>query len=376
MIRTTQLNLSPEIIDLGVGQPSPSLLPLPLVKEAADKLFADSEGDFLAYGPEEGDGYFRRSLAGYLTSSYQSPVQSEQLFITGGASQALDLICTLLTSSGDTIFCEDPTYFLSLKIFADHDLNVVGLPLDKQGLDVSALEKKLRFATPKFVYLIPTFHNPAGTTLSQERRTALVELAEKHGFCIVADEVYHLLSYGAPPPKPMAAWAQSRKVFSLGSFSKILAPGMRLGWIQTDPVLWRHFAGRGLLQSGGGLSPFPSAVVKEAVDLGLLEKNRGILLETYGRRFRFLKSMVRKYLPQAEVFGNPDGGFFLWLKLDPGTDCERLLPLAREQGAGFIPGNRFSAHDSWPDFMRLSISYYTEPELETGIQRLAGLFGQ
>ncbi|MCF8104658.1 MAG: PLP-dependent aminotransferase family protein [Desulfohalobiaceae bacterium] len=374
MIRTTQLNLGPEIIDLGVGQPSPSLLPFSLVKEAAENLFALSNGDFLAYGPEEGDGYFRASLAGFLTSSYQSPVQSDQLFVTGGASQTLDLICTLLTSSGDTIFCEDPTYFLSLKIFADHDLEVVGLPLDEQGLDVSALEEKLQQARPKFVYLIPTFHNPAGTTLCQERRKALVELAEKHGFFIVADEVYHLLSYGDPPPTAMAGWAGSGKVFSVGSFSKILAPGLRLGWIQTDPALWRHFAGRGLLQSGGGLSPFASAVVKEAIDLGLLERNRIFLQKVYGQRLRFLKKTVRDCLPQSEVFADPGGGFFLWLKFDPGTDCEQLLPRAREQGAGFLPGNRFSAHDSCPNFMRLSISYYPEPKLESGIQRLACLF--
>lgn len=373
MIRTTQLHLAPEIIDLGVGQPSPSLLPLKSVKMAAESFFAESDSDFLAYGPEEGDGHFRRSLAGFLASTYKCPVQSEDLFVTAGASQGLDLICTLLTSSGDTIFCEDPSYFLSLKIFADHDLRLVPLPLDSQGLDTDALKKRLQAGVPKFVYLIPTYHNPSGVILAAERRKALVELAERYDFFIVADEVYHLLSYRDRPPQPMAGWVRSQKVLSLGSFSKILAPGMRLGWIQTDPVIWQGFASRGLLQSGGGLNPFATAAMKKAIDLGLLQQNLLSLKKIYGQRLRFLKGLISQYLPDAELFEDSQGGFFLWLGLASGVDCEDLLPRARAQGVGFLPGNRFSHQSRFQNWMRLSISFYQEPELETGIQRLAPL---
>ena len=196
-IQTAQLNLPPDVIDFGAGQPSLHLLPLELLREAAANRLGNDDTAYLAYGAMPGDGFFRQALAEFLCEQYQMRVDFSDLFVTGGASQALDLICTLFSRPGDTIFVEEPSYFLALRIFEDHGLNIVSLPMDDQGLIVETVEHKLSQYTPAFLYTIPTFHNPSSITLSAERRNRLVQLSRQHNFPIVADEVYHLLNFSA-----------------------------------------------------------------------------------------------------------------------------------------------------------------------------------
>ncbi len=164
-IQTTQLEIPPGMIHLGIGQPDPSLLPLALMRTAAEHRLSHDDASLLAYGAESGDGYFRLALAQFLTEHYHKPVDADDLFVTAGASQGLDLICTLFTKPGDTIFVEEPSYFLALNIFRDHGLNIIGLPMDEDGLMVEALEESLTQHHPAFLYTIPTFHNPSSITL-------------------------------------------------------------------------------------------------------------------------------------------------------------------------------------------------------------------
>src|SRR5215217_8335519 len=192
---TLQNQVPPDVIDLGLGDPSLSLLPLDIIHEAAQARLAQKDNSFLQYGAEQGEGHFRLALANFLIQGYSFEVKPESIFVTNGISNALDLICTLFTKAGDTIFVEEPTYFLALRIFADHHLNVISNSMDENGLVIESLEQKLAEFQPKFLYLIPTFQNPMGTTMPQERRERLVQLAKEYDFIIVADEVYHLLSY-------------------------------------------------------------------------------------------------------------------------------------------------------------------------------------
>jgi len=373
--RIAQLNLPPAMIDLGVGQPSPTLLPLALLKEAAGGRLEGNDPSFLAYGANQGDGYFRDVLAGFLARHYDIPVDADQFFVTSGASVGLDLICTLFARPGDTIFVEEPSYFLALRIFADHHLNIISLPVDGGGLIVDALEEKLTRHHPVFVYTIPTFHNPSSITLKVDRRTQLVELSRRHNFLIVADEVYHLLNYTqAPPPPPMASFIGSDTVLSLGSFSKILAPGLRLGWIQTGPKLLRHIIGCGLLDSGGGLNPFASALVRSAIEMGLQQSQLTTLISTYTDRKVALGDALRKYFPESVQFVEPDGGFFIWLVFPEGADTRRMLKEARQRDVGFLPGVKFSSRNGLKNCARLSFSYFDIPQLEEGARRLADVF--
>ena len=369
-IRTVQLNIPPEMIDFGVGQPSPGLLPLALMKEAAAHRLGSGDASLLAYGAEQGDGYFRLALARFLSAHYQVPVDFDDLFITAGASQGLDLICTLFSRPGDTIFVEEPSYFLALRIFADHGLNIVSLPMDAHGLIVDAVEEKLSRHKPAFLYTIPTFHNPSSVTLAADRRERLVQLSRQHQLLIVADEVYHLLSYADAPPLPLAGRIEGNPVLSLGSFSKIMAPGLRLGWIQGGAQLLHRFTGCGLLDSGGGLNPFTSGVMRSAIENGLLESQLTTLKTEYRRRKTALVNALRDNLPNAVRFVEPGGGFFIWLEFPAAVDTNQLLSAALEQNVGFLPGIKFSAHNGLKNFARLSFSYYDVAQLEEGARRL------
>jgi len=372
-IQTVQLNIPPGMIEFGAGQPSPGLLPLGPLRKAAENRLGGKDTSFLAYGAEQGDGFFRLALAKFLSTHYGLQVKFDDLFITGGASQGLDLICTLFSRPGDTIFVEEPSYFLALRIFADHGLNVVSLPMDDQGIIIADLERKLAQKTPVFLYTIPTFHNPSSVTLAADRRSRLVELSRKHGFLIVADEVYHLLAYTAAPPPPLAGWIESGSILSLGSFSKIMAPGLRLGWIQGAGRLLQRFTGCGLLDSGGGLNPFTSGVMRSVIELGLLETQLAHLKSVYSQRKQALVNALKDQLPASVRFVDPDGGFFIWLEFAETVDTHQLLTAAFEQNVGFLPGTKFSGQNGLKNYARLSFSYYDVPQLAEGVKRLAGV---
>jgi 2-aminoadipate transaminase len=363
-----QSPIAPGFIDLGLGDPAFSLLPLDLLRESAAECFARGDNSFMQYGAEQGNGPFREALADFLTRGTGDPVGPESLFITHGASGALDLTCTLFTRPGDTIFVEEPSYFLALRIFRDHDLRILPIPTDADGLIVESVEEKLSAARPKFIYIIPTFQNPSGQTLSAERRARLVALAREHNFLIVADEVYHFLDYTRKPPAPFAAYTADGNVLAVNSFSKILAPGLRLGWIQSDAETIRRFVTCGMLDSGGGLNPFASAIVRETLECGGVEKNIQNLRTVYWSRAQRMESALKKYLPAAQ-FHTPEGGFFFWVCL-PDMDTSALQKKAEAFQVGIRPGIRFSSADGLKDFMRLSFVHYEADEIEAGIARL------
>ncbi|MGB5421101.1 MAG: PLP-dependent aminotransferase family protein [Desulfobacterales bacterium] len=372
-MQITQLNLSDDIIDLGVGQPDPSLLPLALLSQAANHRLTQPDASLLQYGMEQGNEYFRRSLAQFLSDGYGVSVDPDRLFITAGATSGLDLVCARLTNPGDTVFVEEPTYFLALRLFADRRLNVVGLPTDENGLVVGALEEKLAEIRPAFLYTVPTFHNPSGVTLTASRREHLVRLSEQHGFYVVADEVYHLLAYTTDPPPPMVSYDASGTVISLGSFSKILAPGLRLGWIQTAPDLIRRMTRSGLLLSGGGMNPFTSAIVQSAVELGLQREHLDRLIGIYRQRASDLKAALNETLSTSTTFIAPGGGFFFWLRLPQDLDAAAVRETAKRNGVNFQPGVNFSASGELHNCMRLCFVYYDSDRLREGVRRLAAV---
>jgi DNA-binding transcriptional MocR family regulator len=372
-IITSDFNLQAGMIDLGIGQPSMSLLPLLAMAQAAEHCLGQNNPYILAYGAEQGNWYFRSALAGFLSKAYQYSVDPDHLFTTAGASQGLDFICRLFTQPGDTIFVETPTYSLALEIFADHRLNVVGLPMDQDGVAIDALEERLSHERPAFFYTIPTFHNPSSCTLAEARREALIQLSRDSEFMIVADEVYHLLSYKTTPPPPLAKYSDFKTVLSLGSFSKILAPGLRLGWIQTHPDLIEKLVGNGLINSGGGLNPFTSAIVQSIIELDLQTHHLSYLKREYSQRMKALNSALRENLGDIVSFVEPDGGFFVWLRLPEDRDAEKLLPKAKQHDVAFAPGKSFSPGREFGNYMRLSFAYYETSDLTEAVKRLTAV---
>ena len=367
-IPCSQTHIPEGMIDLGVGDPDFSLLPLDMLRRAAEACFARNDPAFLQYGAEQGDGYFRMALAGFLSRGYGFSVDPDTLFVTNGISNALDLICAHFTRPGDTIFVEEPTYFLALRIFADHDLRIIPVQTDENGLVIEVLEEKLVQAQPKFLYIVPTFRNPGGHTLTDERRERLVRLSQVYDFLIVADEVYHFLNYSNQQIKPFAAYTDRETVISLNSFSKILAPGLRLGWMQAHPDKIQRLVTSGLLDSGGGLNPFTSAIVRELIEAGDLEQNIAGLINVYRSRLAAMDTALRRELPQA-IFKTPEGGFFFWVRL-PGVDAGQLRGEARKFEVGFRQGALFSSQGGMRDYMRLCYTFYDGEKIEEGIRRL------
>ena len=363
-----QTPIPPDFIDLGVGEPAPSLLPMDLLRQAAEMCFDQNDPAFLQYGLEQGNGYFRQALAEFLSKGYGLPVDSSTMLVTNGSSMGLYLICSLFTRPGDLVFVEEPTYYLALRILADHGLQVVPIQTDRDGLVIESLEDKLKSYHPKFLYVIPTFQNPTGQNLSQERRAKLVSLSKEHDFIIIADEIYHFLNYCCLSPEPFAAYINDGHIISINSFSKILAPGLRLGWLQSNSETIRRFVTSGLLDSGGGLNPFTSAIVRYVIESGGLAANIERLKAEYGSRITEMEKSLHMHLPMAE-YVSPQGGYYFWLRL-PNVDTIEWQKTARSFKVGFNSGVRFSSQKGLREFIRLSFVNYSSAEIEEGIIRL------
>lgn len=373
-LRSSQFDTIEGVIDFGLGQPGESTLPHEVIRQAAAHRFAQPDSLYVNYGPEQGDGQFLEQLATFLSDGYGFAADPLSLMVTAGASQAIDLIVSFFSQPGDTIFVEEPTYFLALPIFRDWGLKVVGIPVDHDGMRIDALEEALTRHSPKFMYTIPAHHNPMGVTLSAERRRRLVELSVVHGFYILADEVYHLLTFDDEMPPPMATMTDAGTVFSIGSFSKILGPGMRVGWIQTCPKLMLQLLKIGFVFSGGSLSQFASHVVRSALETGLQQQFLEALKQTYGHRRSRLCEALAEHLGEVATFHEPTGGFFVWAELPTEFDVPSLAVQAEAQDVRILSGDRFSFDGGLRNCMRFCFAHYEADELVEGVRRLARIF--
>ena len=361
-------------INFSVGQPSADLLSLQLLRGACESFFACAVPLELNYGERQGDARFRAALAAFLRAAGDLSANPEGLMLTAGISQSLDFACSRFTRPGDTVFVEEPSYPYSFQIFRDHGLQIVGIPLDGHGMDLDRCERELARHRPKLLYTIPSYHNPTGQTLARERRERLVELSRKHGFIIAADEVYQLLHHGSAPPPSLGSMVAQGNVLSFGSFSKILGPGLRLGWIQTNPELMRTLMASGALVSGGNFNHFTSHVVRQLIEKGELAPFVSTLRSSYAARAAAMDEALRTHLGDVVTWQKPQGGYFFWLELADSIDAAELQAAAREAGTGFLPGTACSSTGGLRNCLRLSFAHYTPPEIREGIARLKRAF--
>ena len=361
------------VIDLGWGHPSSRLHPVEAIRVASDRLLTPGDSEPLQYGATQGFGPFLESLAEFLSRqpAYGIPVDPHHLFLTAGASQGLDLACTLYAPAGSTVVVEEPTYFVIEKIFRERNLNVVGVPIDSQGMLVAELEKLLLDGLkPKLVYIIPTFQNPTGFCLSHDRRAQLISLARRFDFHILADEVYQLIHFDKLPPKPFFSFDQGDRAISFGSFSKILAPGLRAGWIHAAPEIIKRFSEAALTFSGGGYNHYASALVKEVIDLGLLDTHVSALREEYSMRSCVMDQALQYYFGDEIEYTAPTGGYYFWLNFPEGLDSDRLLTSAEKVGVSYRPGNSFSESGRFSRQIRLAYTLFEAEDLKEGVSRL------
>jgi DNA-binding transcriptional MocR family regulator len=371
----TQHELREGFIEFAFGEPDPALLPVGLVRDAADRaLMGRDAAGALAYGSNPGPATLREAIVARTAAREGLTLGAGDVLITGGNSQALGQVLTDLTRPGDVVFVECPTYNLALGIIADHPVRVQGIPMDAEGLDVGALEQAVRAARgdgrrPRLLYTIPTFHNPSGVNLSPARREQLLELASREELVLVEDDVYRELAFDGPAAPALRALDPEAPVVRLGSFAKTLAPGLRLGWIDAPAHLREMLAADGVLESGGCVSQFSAHVVAALLAAGAYGAHVAALRLAYASRRDALAAALGKHLPAGCSFTAPAGGFFIWVTLPDGLAASALLPVAERHLVGFAPGGRFCT-DGDDRSLRLAFSLFDEASLAEGGRRL------
>ena len=370
----TQNTLRDDVVELTFGEPDPAMLPVGLVRAAANRMLAEAGPGALAYGQTQGPSALREQIARRLAAREGRAFPAHEILVSGGNSQALDLVFTILTAPGDVVLVESPTYNLALGILRDHPVEVVGIPLGEEGLDVDALERTLARlrttgARTRLLYTIPTFHNPSGVCLAPERRRRLLEIARHWDLILVEDDVYRELAYDGPAPPSLSSAGPEAPVVCLGSFSKSLAPGLRVGWINARRDIMQRLRGSGMIDSGGCPSQFAATLVAELLHGSAYDTHVAGLRRAYASRRDALAAALREHLPAGCRFTVPAGGFFLWLTLPDGVRATELLPLAEARGVAFAPGARFCS-DGDDRSLRLAFSLYGEATLAEGARRL------
>ncbi|WP_169719874.1 PLP-dependent aminotransferase family protein [Marinobacterium litorale] len=355
-------------INLTVGQPDPALLPVDLFQGMA---LARSD---LAYGEEKGDSFFRSVLAGWLSAEYGQQVDPENLLVTTGSTNALDLISARLARPGDAVLVEDPSYFVALKLFSEHGLRPISVPMDEQGLSAGALAQAIEEHKPAFIYTIPAFHNPTGITQTDDRRRELVALAKAHQCPLVADEVYQSLYFEQAPPPVLACYDEQAPVFSVGTFSKILAPGLRLGWIHSNARWLPRLTESPLFRSGGGLSPISSALVAPLIESGRFQQQLAETRRNLIERMETLSDGLERAFDQRLAFTRPAGGYFIWATFTDGTRTADFQQACRAQGVSCLPGDACSATGAFSESLRVCFAWYDKPALSQACDRLALAF--
>ncbi len=364
----------PGIISFAGGFPDPALFDVPGIRQSADAVLADNPGPVLQYGATEGFQPLREGIAAFMKAK-GATVAPEGLIVTTGSQQALDLIGKTMISPGDNVIVEAPTFLATIQCFRLYGANLIGAPIDADGVRVDLLEALIAQHKPKLVYLIPTFGNPSGATLSLERRKRILEIAARTQTLVVEDDPYGELYFDRPPPPSLLALsdtvAGSRDWLAhCGSFSKILSPGLRVGWLIAPPELLAK-ATMCKQFSDAHTSNLTQATAAHYLTLNRLDAALAVVRGTYAARARLMAQCLQRELGDAIEFNLPQGGMFFWARLRAGGDATDFARRAIGQLVAFVPGTPFFAHDPDRSTLRLSFATADAAKIEEGIARLA-----
>jgi len=354
----------PGIISFAGGLPSPKTFPVDAFAAACAAVLRTDGTAALQYASSEGLPALREWIAGQLPWD----VSPDQVLITTGSQQGLDLVAKVLIDEGSKVLVETPTYLGALQAFTPMEPTIVSVDSDDEGIDVQDLERKA--AGARFLYVLPNFQNPTGRTMSEARRQALVDTARRIGLPIVEDNPYGDLWFHQPPPKPLTARHPEGGIY-LGSFSKVLAPGLRLGYVVAPRAIMPK-----LLQAKQAAdlhSPsFNQRMVAEVLKDGFLDRHVPTIRALYKHQCEVMLEALAKEMAGLDVqWNSPDGGMFLWARLPAGLNAIELLPQAVDKGVAFVPGAAFYAADPDPRALRLSFVTASEEQIRIGIKALA-----
>ena len=362
----------PEVVSLAGGMPYVRAIPRELIATAFDRLLLQEAPAALQYGSGQGTPRLREHILQVMAlEGVRASV--DDVVTTTGSQQAIDLVTKLFVDPGDVILAEGPSYVGALGVFRSYQARVVHVPLDADGLvpealEVAITEQRAAGRRVKFLYTVPTFHNPAGVTLSAERRPTIVEICRRQGVLIVEDNPYGLLWFDAPPPPPLHTLNPDGVVY-LGSFSKTLAPGFRVGWAVAPHAVKEKLV---LAAESAILSPstFSHYLISEYLETADWRGQIATFRDVYRERRDALLAALSRYLPDL-AWNVPNGGFYVWVDLPQELHSKQMLPRAVRELVAYTPGTGFYADGQGGRQLRLSFCYPTPEEIEVGVQRLA-----
>ncbi len=365
-------------ISLRLGDPDLTTLATEELRSTVQMII--NSPDFyrgLQYGPEEGIQSLITFLVEKINREQGTSMGPANMMLVAGATHAVDMLARLYARRGGVVLIEAPTYADAIRVFQDHQIELYSIPMDNDGLITSELEKRLAWLKskgkfPSFLYTIPTFHNPMGSILCEARRLEIIELASQYGFMIVEDDVYRDLSFNGIVPASFYAMAHGKQVCSIGSFSKTLAPGLRLGWLAASEEVIQRCINCGTTQMGGGANPFSAHIVAEYCRSGHWGKHILHLRSLYKTRRDLMLAALKLYMPSEVEWTHPEGGFFIWLKLPKNVFAQHVKDVALQAGVSLAAGDAFFLNPSEGRHrLRLAYSYAPPHELDSAIRILA-----
>ena len=369
----------PGIVSFAGGFPDSAMCDVEGIRTAVNAALTEDGGGALQYGATEGYPALREQLAAFMAGKGAQDVAPEQLIVTTGSQQALDLLAKTMISPGDKVIVEGPTFLATIQCFRLFGAQLVSAPIDAQGVQTDVLEQLMAQHRPKMVYLIPTYGNPSGATLSLARRKRVLELAVQYQCLIVEDDPYGDLYFDAPPPPSLLALSAqvpgSREWLAhCGSLSKVLSAGLRLGWLIAPPellakaVMCKQF-------SDANTSTFAQATAAHYLRAGRMPATLAHVRKVYAERAAAMGQALRRELADAIDFVPPQGGLFIWARLTGAggkiADAQELSPRAIEKGVAFVPGAPFYCANPDRATLRLSFATADLPKIEEGVRRLA-----
>jgi 2-aminoadipate transaminase len=374
-----KLTEQPDIISFGGGLPAPEVFPVKEFKEACNYVLDNFGPQSLQYSTTEGYRPLREMIARH-TGRYSVSITPDNILITSGSQQALDFIGRVFINQGDHVVVESPTYLGALQAWNAYGAQYIAVPSDENGMDVDKLEEALRIG-PKFIYVLPNFQNPSGTTLSLERRQKLVELADKYGVPIVEDDPYGQLRFEGEH-LPSLVWLDSQyrgddgcytgNVIYLSTFSKLLAPGIRLAWVIAPEEVIRKLV-QTKQAADLNTAAFNQMVAYEVGKGGFLDEHVKIIRQVYKERRDVMLEAMEELFPSNVRWTRPLGGMFLWGILPEDMDAAEVLKKAIERKVAFVPGASFHPNGGGKNTMRINFSYSNPENIREGVSRLGTL---
>jgi 2-aminoadipate transaminase len=371
-----KLTQRPEIISFAGGLPNPQAFPVDRIKEIACELIETNPGRILQYGSTEGVVELREQIAKRLKRVWNIDGDEDNVVVTVGSQQGLDLLGRLFIGSTSIILMEAPTYLGALNAFRVYEPTIVSIPLDENGLDIDALEDNLNAlqkhgANLKFLYTVPTFHNPAGVCMSGARRKRLIDLAHDFDLLLVEDDPYGELRYTGDPLPTLKSMDKEDRVIYLGTFSKTLVPGFRIAWtFGPKPVIQKMVVAKQAVDLC--TPPFTQHIAMEYLRRGYIDEHLVKIIDIYGRKQKIMLKAMDDFMPKEYIsWTKPDGGMFLWAKLTTGIDASEMFQDAISRNVAYVTGSSFFADGSGQDCMRINFTHPEDERIIEGVKRLS-----